>query len=590
MSSFAKRKPRIIQTFDDDEDDNLTLSSGDQAQQNGNRKSQPENQPRPARKSPPLLILNPQKSDQADALPAEPAPPERIKFGRSKPRASNLRRSIRPDDGDEASEATPAASSTGRGDTGSDGEDDSSGPVVIRPSLGRAGAAKKMKKRPGASRLSFGPGASGEDDNESESSSAAGGTSVIKPSIPAKKSLSQRLLETNALRKSASLESLGAAAGRLPLRFAGGDDDAPKYNKEYLEELQTSTPSTPQNLAALEIHDDHDGDWGAGTPEQQQADASAAADEDEQMLDASELEGAMIVPSSTAGGIIPHSTHQPAAHILTEAEIRERKERRARLARETDFISLEDDESDSGGGARVASIPSRKKKPESRLIAEDEDLGEGYDEFVSDGGLALGRKAEREAKRRHRQEMADLIRAAQGGSDGDDDQNESDSEAERLAAYEAAQQRAGLEGLRRTGGDDGRLPPALDDPDAVPRMKPLPKLNEVLQRMRDLVRGLEDQVAQKRARIGELEREREEILAREKEVQEILDQAGQKYQAAVANVGGGVVDVKRMVSSVGQSPLRPLPPGIVAGEGPVERGLESFGATPTRREDGDDMM
>ncbi|KAL2270734.1 hypothetical protein VTJ83DRAFT_105 [Remersonia thermophila] len=567
MSSFAKKKqPRIIQTLDDDEDDSMVLGGGEQGQQ--------------------------QDSHQ-------PAPPERIKFGRSKPRASNLRRSIRPDHGDEASEATPATSSAGRGDTGSDGEDDASGPVVIRPSLSRPGAVKKVKKRPGASRLSFGPGASADDDDESESSSTAGGASVVRPANPAKKSLSQRLLETNALRKSASLEGPGAAGGRLPLRFAGGDDDAPKYSKEHLEELQTSTPSTPQNLGSIEIHDDHDGDWGAGTPEQQQDAAAAAADEDLQMLDASELEGAVIVPSSSAGDIIPRSARQPAAHILTEAEIRERKERRARLARETDFLSLEDDDpnhdSDSGGGggARVASFPSRKKKPESRLMAEDEDLGEGYDEFVSDGGLALGRKAEREAKRRQRQEMADLIRAAEGGSDDDGGgggQDESDSEAERLAAYEAAQRRAGLEGLRRTGGDDGRLPPDLDDPDAVPRMKPLPKLHEVLQRMRDLVRGIEDQVALKRARIGDLERERDEILAREKEVQEILDQAAQKYQAAVASVGGPAVDVKRMVSSVGQSPMRPLPPGIAAGEVPLERGLESFGATPTRRDDGDEMM
>ncbi|KAL2125620.1 hypothetical protein VTJ04DRAFT_1985 [Mycothermus thermophilus] len=581
MTSFTKRKPRIIQTYDYDDDNDLTSSLG--GGEDSNRKSQTDHRPCPARKSPPLLILEPIKSHLADALPAEPAPSERIKFGRSKPRSSTARRNIRIDIENDAEASAESASARTEG--GNDEQDDSSGPTVIRPSV-----IKAKKKRPGASRLSFGPAASGED-NESDSSSAAGGTSVTKSSGPSKKPLSQRLLETNALRKSASLQSLGAAGGRLPLRFGGGDDDGPKYSKEYLEELQTSTPSTPQNLASLEIHDDHDADWGVSADGQQQGNAAAAAaDADEEMLDASELEGAVIVDptTSTAGQIISQSANaQPAAHILTEAEIRERKERRARLAREAEFISLEDSDdpdrhtSDFSGGARVSvSFPTRKKKPESRLVAEDEDLGEGYDEFVSDGRLALGRKAEREAAKRHREEIAELIRAAEDDENGDD---QSDSEAERLAAYEAAQQRAGLEGLRRTTGADPLLPPELEDPDSViPRMKPLPKLNEVLQRMRDLVKGLEDQVAQKRTRIGELEKEREEILAREKEVQEILNQAGEKYKAAVESAGGGTVDVKGIVSSAGQSGLRPVLSGM-----PAERGLESFGATPTRREDAD---
>ncbi len=51
-----------------------------------------------------------------------------------------------------------------------------------------------------------------------------------------KKSLGQRTLEKNALRNS------------LPTRFIDNDDEKRTYSKEYLEELQSSTPSTPQNL------------------------------------------------------------------------------------------------------------------------------------------------------------------------------------------------------------------------------------------------------------------------------------------------------------------------------------------------------
>ncbi|KAH6651380.1 nineteen complex-related protein 2-domain-containing protein [Chaetomium tenue] len=501
MSSFGpKRKARIIQTFDDDGDNvKASSSAGDEAQ-----------------------------SDQS-------APPGRIKFGRNKPaKSSALRKSIHIND----DESQGGSASTTGGDN--DDEDGSSAPVVIRPTLGRS-SSTKVKRRPASSRLSFGPGegAAGKADDDT-------GGAVVKP-FTSKKPLGQRLLENNTLRKSASLQNL---AGTLPMRF-GAQEEGPKYSKEYLEELQSSTPNTPQNLASLQIHD-----------------------EDEMELDQSELEGALVVQSTDVAK--PQPMQGATAQVLSEAEIRERKERRARLAKEADFISFDDDGSDNEEpqSGRVT-IDFPKKKKDSRLIAEDEDLGEGYDEFVSDGGLALGKKAERDAARRHRKEMADLIQAAEDGSDAESD----DSEAERRAAYEAAQRRAGMDGLHRP--DDDQDMDGAGGPDAIPRMKPLPKLNEVLQRMREIVQGLENDVTQKQRRIGDLEKEKEEILAREKEVQEILNQAGAKYQAVVASAGGNVGDVAQMVT---QSPSRPFPPGI-AGDLPVERGLESFGATPTRRDD-----
>lgn len=484
-----------------------------------------------------LLIIDIIKSKQADALPAESAPQGRIKFGRNRPaKSSALRRSVNVNNEDDSqTESGGASTSISRENE----DEDPATPVVIRPALSRSGSSKQKKRAP-SSRLSFGASEETAVDNDVEAPAS-------KPSS-SKKSLGQRLLEKNALRKSASLQNL---ASGLPLRF-GGDEERPRYSKEYLEELQSATPNTPQNLASLQIRDD-----------------------DEMELDQSELEGALVVPSKDVAILDtkPSSTTQ----ILTEAEIRERKERRARLAREAEYISLEggSEDEDRQGGARLAvHFPRTSKTKESRLIAEDEDLGEGYDEFVSDGGLALGRKAEREAARRHRQEMADLIKAAEDGSDAESD----DSEAERRAAYEAAQRRAGMDGLQRH--DQSLDADGAVGPDAIPRMKPLPKLNEVLQRMREIVQGLEDEVTKKRARIESLEKEKEEILAREKEVQEILNQAGARYQAVVGSAGV-VGDVSKLAT---QSPLRPFPPGLV-GELPLERGLESFGTTPTARDD-----
>lgn len=336
-------------------------------------------------------------------------------------------------------------------------------------------------------------------------------------------------------------------------------------------------------------------------------------------LDPSELDGAMIVQSRDLPLSRTGDSTTAAAHVLTEAEIRERKERRARLAKEHDFISL-DDNSDSDNSDRKRIIPSninkKPKKSESRLIAEDEDLGEGYDQFVTDGSLALGRKAEREAAKRHRQEMAELIQAAEAGSDAESD----DSEAERRAAYEAAQRRAGMDGLQKP--EDDLMD--VDDENGqgvnqIPKMKPLPELGQVLARMRGLVQGLEDEVSRRKARIESLEKEKGEILVRETEVQEILNQAGAKYQAVMAGAAapgaagaaataaaatsaaaagagatgastpGGVGDALKFVT---QSPLRPLPPGfaadIAAATTPRERGLESFG-TPTQEKGPDDV-
>ncbi|KAK4646893.1 uncharacterized protein QC761_100660 [Podospora bellae-mahoneyi] len=498
--------------------------------------------------------LSPSKSNGTDEQKAsEPTAPARIKF-RSKPaKSSALRKSVHAADEDSGTARALSTATT----TGDDEDADSGAPVVVRPALGRAGSTKQKKRPTAASRLSFG----GAEEAGADEPSAG-----EKPFTP-KKTLGQRALENNAFRRSASLQNL---AGTLPMRFGGGDEDRPKYSKKYLEELQSSTPATPANVQIVD-------------------------DVDAMDLDPSELDGALVVQAASSTDLVSQGP-AAAAHVLSAAEIRERKDRRARLAREgvvADFVSL-DSGSDSEfpqQSSRVVIPSQKKKKSDTRLIREDEDLGEGYDDYVQDDPLALGKKAERDAARRHRAEIAELINAAESDAESDD------SEAERRAAYEAAQRRAGMDGLHKPEEGEENIAG-----DAVPRMKPLPKLNEVLKRMNDIVQGLELEFKQKQVVVQSLEKEREEIEKREKEVQEILNQAGAKYQAVVAgaaNGGDGVSpvvpgDVAKLVqesisgSAVGQSPLRPLPPGL-AGDMPMERGLESFG-TPTRKPQDDDEM
>jgi hypothetical protein len=379
------------------------------------------------------------------------------------------------------------------------------GSLPSRPGIKRAGSTKR---KPASSRLSFGPG---------EIISGDAAEALDEELFTPKKTVPRRGLEPSNLR---------LTLRRDDEEEADTEPKRPLYSKDYLNELKTSTPSTPKDLQQLSITDDDVG------------------------LDPSELEGAMVIDAPSARPLEP-----PEAYIPTDAEIREKKERRARLAHEQDFISL----NDSGDlrQTQISLLPSKKK--ETRLVRDDEEVMEGFDAFVSDGRIALGRKAEREAKRQQRKMMAAAIQDAEGSSSEDSD----DSEAERRAEYEAAQTRAGMDGLKKAEGAQAVAPP---------RVTPIPSLSECLQRLQSTLGGMEQELTRRRWRMGELEREKAEILARELEVQRLLREAGDRYARLRADTALPPLDT---TDPMAFAPLR---------DGPAEmggkRGLESFGNTP----------
>lgn len=531
----AKRKARKIQVSEENEETTAASpSTADEPMNDGKSSFSPFNTASLSLMSP---CATPQLADSYFFSSSTAPPsisPSSVKFTRRPIKSSSLRKSININDPDDG--ATPTA-------TSDDDDDDTSysRPTVIRPSTARTGS-NKLRKKASSSRLSFGAGPS-ED------------ASAPTPTTP-KKNPTTATLTQRATENSASLHASSPGSRSLPTRTFGADreEQRPSYSREYLEELQSSTPNTPAKL------DQH----------------STFRDDDEVMaLDADELEGAVFVPAADLSLSTPGTG--TARHIPTAAEIREKKERRARLAKEGDAYRSDDDNEDF-----ISLLPSKKKDSSTRLIAEDEDLGEGYDEFVEDGRLELGRSGASAARRRQRAEMAELIMAGEGdGSDGEG--GDSDSDAERKAAYEEAQTRAAMEGLRVVsgGGDDDALMSGVGRI-VIPRMRPLPELGASLARMRALVGDMEAQVTAKRARIEAVEREKGEILAREAEVQEVLNQAGMKYQAAMGVKSEAAVDPETLAA---QSPLRP---GMGGAPPPGERGLESFG-TPTRKVDGDEM-
>jgi hypothetical protein len=501
MSSFgAKRKARKI-TVQEEEDDAALQPSADTSQE-------------------PL--------DQGPALQAT--------FKTRKPiKQSSLRKSIALTD-EPASDVQP--------ESGSGDNDDSSGPVVIRPALGSRGSSLKPKKRSHAtSKLSFGvtsEPAAGDDDV-----AILGGDEL--PAIALKKERKRGIMKNS----------------HLPLRSLEADEARPRYSKEYLSELQSSTPNTPAHVE------------------------SDQNDDVEMSLDPSELEGATVVSTSLPP---PKDTK-----ILTESQIVEKKARRARLSQQTaasDFISLSDDE--RGTGDSYLSVLSRQQadlqlpsKSKEKRLTTDDNLDDDDSFFVEDGGLSLGKKAERAARKKKRSDMASLIAAAEGSSDSPSD----DSEAERRAAYEVAQTRAGMDGLgAEREAQRQRLRLREGGASAPPKLTPLPDLSVVVGEFREKMKRKEEEVRRMRARIEELRVEKEGIERREPEVQKLLNNAGERYRALMGGpepgpteTGGdgsgdadGVIAVKSLLDRLGARP------GDTPGT--AERGLDSLGTTPVRTE------
>ena len=354
-------------------------------------------------------------------------------------------------------------------------------PVVKRPASSKTKQKSKL-------RVSFGPGGTSmaDDDGEPESE-------VI---VPKRHGLGRRALERSAAQRSAS----SRLPDQLPVRV-GMEQEGPSYSQEYLKELRDSTPSTPKT----------------------------ATDEEEKgkEVDVAAKFGEVMKVSATSA-------------IPSEVEIREKKARRARLAKEQDYIGLDPAEDEEW-----SLKPGEEAAKDTRLIRDDEDFAEGFDDFVEDGRISLGRKAEREQKRKQREEMRELIDDAEGLSD------EEDSDEDEKAAYEVTQTRAAM-------GNGGHI----DRPRTPPKITSIPRLASSLERLRTMLADKEHSKQQMISRMEELRKEKADIATREVEIQTLIKEAGENYERLKQEAGA-------TPGSEGATP---------ASDGMIERGLENIGA------------
>jgi hypothetical protein len=341
------------------------------------------------------------------------------------------------------------------------------------------------------------------------------------------------------------------------------DHDRPSYSKAYLDELRNSTPSTPRDLSShpspsLDLIDP--------------SSANTALD-----LEAKFGKAAISGPSTS--------------RIPTAAEIREKKERRARLAKEQaanagsgpseDFISLEDYDSDGEFKPRrmqVGSYTAPTREKDTRLVPDDEDIAEGFDEFVEDTGrVALSRKARREQTAKEREAIRSMIDHAEGSDDRSDDSDNGsgsdDSDYDRHREYESAQTHRGMDGLSAHAAHTRQA----NRPRQPRETTAIPKLSVGVARLRDMVSQLEFERARIEKRRADIARERLDIKESKAHIQTSLEEAGTELKRVTReHLAAATVENGASASPSASNGLT-QPVSSTATE---ERGLESFGRDP----------
>ncbi|KAK4550158.1 hypothetical protein LTR36_003125 [Oleoguttula mirabilis] len=355
-------------------------------------------------------------------------------------------------------------------------------------------------------RASFGP-TSIEDDVAEQ---AAG---VVTPK---RSTLSRVAIQRNASKRSSLL------AAQLPARQSDEEEDRPSYSAESLQALKASTPSTPRDLSTPVTDDD------ASVQDMQQG---------TQALDLSSKFGSSL------------ARYQQPSAIPSAAEIAEKKERRARAAKEQlaeEYISLDPDDpgldnDDEDGdpnvtrdeqGRLILAPKDKYNMAESRLVREDEDIMENFDDFTEDGKMNLGRKAEVEAAKKRKVDMAAQIAQAEGSGSESDDSDA--SEKERIAAYEAAQTRHGTYAANNATSSD---PHEHLRPKTPPRISPLPTLDGVLERLRKQVADMQANRMRKLQEMEALQREKVRLGEEEVRIQKALRETAEKFQQLRAEKG-----------------------------------------------------
>ncbi|KPI36543.1 uncharacterized protein AB675_4327 [Cyphellophora attinorum] len=422
-------------------------------------------------------------------------------------------------------------------DSGHTGDDDDNGSPAVR----RPGAAKQKSKL----RVAFDPTASDANDSSSAVPSDIDVPSVVRPlKRNAPTSLQDRLKQTS-IREDESAPS------------------RPSYSKSALDELRASTPSTPKDHLSLTT-----------TPD-------PASD-------------SLALSAESKFGKLPAST---STAIPSATEIAERKARRARLALEQsalpasttdpdseDYIPLDAYDSDGEfkpSRMQVGTWHQPAKEKDTRLVHEDEDIAEGFEEFTEPSGPIIGEgflggssisrnsKTSRSDTKKERNRLTtdslnltsrsaklnaaahrDAIRAAIDAAEGNDHASSNASSDDNSASEISDDDSSGDETARHHLFEQSQtshaLPSALSGaymkqakrPKQPPVTSPIPKINAALGGLRERVEAIRLEKAALQRRKEALVQEREGIRGRLEYIQNGLEESGRELEGVLRSANG----------------------------------------------------
>ncbi|KAJ3546685.1 hypothetical protein NMY22_g1952 [Coprinellus aureogranulatus] len=215
---------------------------------------------------------------------------------------------------------------------------------------------------------------------------------------------------------------------------------------------------------------------------------------------------------STEIAILEDDAASGEAVIPSESSVKAAKEKRERLRKmkvsgEDDFISLSVARRDDYAGPH----------PESRLVREDDELGEGDDEFAeytsAQERIALGKKSRKLEASKRREAMQELI-------------NEAEEVDEESKEWEQEQLRRG--GHTPYEPSTTAKPKETYQPAPIPALTPIPTLQPALNRLAQQIAQLTTSHANNSAALQKLAQERSDVERRETEMRDLVIKAEDK--------------------------------------------------------------
>ncbi|KAE9393867.1 hypothetical protein BT96DRAFT_967114 [Gymnopus androsaceus JB14] len=257
--------------------------------------------------------------------------------------------------------------------------------------------------------------------------------------------------------------------------------NGPTYDEAYLNELKKSTPSSRAPVPT----DPYDADMS--------------------MDITMDLEDVSALDISIAG--------EPDTLIHTESSVKQAKERRERL-RKTGVSSSEDYISLSV----TRRAEDQGPHPESRLVREEDELGEGEDEYAeytsAQERIALGKKSRKVEATKRREMMQDLITEA-----ADEDEESTEWEHEQL-------RRGGH--LKSDASSSKAKVKQMYKPAPIPPAAAIPTLGPAIARLTQKMAQLTASHASNTSSLNTHAQEREQVDAREKELRTLVERAEEK--------------------------------------------------------------